>query len=335
MMKQKHPHITANDIHGAWAIMPTPATPDASSWRSKNTVDLDETARIVEELIQSGVDGIFTNGTFGECATLTWEEKKSYVATVVETARGRIPIFSGTTALHTREVIKQTKAIMALGADGTMLGVPMWCKMDVATAVQFYQDVADAVPEAAISIYANPEAFKFDFPRSFWAQVDKIPQVVSSKYLGIGMLDLDLNLTRNIRFLPHEDDYYAAAKIAPERMTGFWSSGAMCGPATPIHLRNCVNQAKRTGDWSAAKEVSDAMRAADATLFPLGNFSEFSKYNIGLEKERMNAAGWLKAGPPRPPYHIVPEPYLEGARQSGLAWMKLHQKHQNLIKDKS
>src|SRR5690606_18061581 len=113
---------TANDIHGAWTIMPTPATPDASSWRSKNTVDLDETARIVEELIQSGVNGIFTNGTFGECATLTWEEKRSYIAAVVETARGRIPIFSGTTALHTREVIKQTKAIMALGVDGTMLG---------------------------------------------------------------------------------------------------------------------------------------------------------------------------------------------------------------------
>jgi trans-o-hydroxybenzylidenepyruvate hydratase-aldolase len=38
----------------------------------------------------------------------------------------------------------------------------------------------------------------------------------------------------------------------------------------------------------------------------------------------MNAAGWCKAGPCRPPYHIVPENYLEGARESGQMLAKLH-----------
>ncbi|MDD2177739.1 dihydrodipicolinate synthase family protein [Acidovorax sp. D2M1] len=324
MTKQKKTRLTADDIHGAWTIMPTPATPDASDWRVQHTVDLDETARIVEALIAAGVNGIFSNGTFGECATLTWEEKRDFIATVVETARGRVPFFCGTTALHTREVIRQTREVMDIGASGTMLGVPMWCKMEVPTAVQFYRDVAEAVPEAAIAIYANPEAFKFDFPRPFWAQVTNIPQVVTAKYLGIGMLDVDLRLAPSIRFLPHEDDYYAAARIDPERMTAFWSSGAMCGPATAIRLRDTVNEAKRSGNWSDAKTISDAMRLADSTLFPRGDFAEFSKYNIGLEKARMDAAGWLKAGPCRPPYHVVPEEYLAGARKSGEAWAALH-----------
>lgn len=324
MTKQNKVRLTADDIHGAWVIMPTPATPDASDWRIQHTVDLDETARVVEALIAAGVNGIFSNGTFGECATLTWEEKRDFIATVVETARGRVPFFCGTTALHTREVIRQTREAMDIGVNGTMLGVPMWCKMEVPTAVQFYRDVAEAVPEAAIAIYANPEAFKFDFPRSFWAQVSCIPQVVTAKYLGIGMLDLDLRLAPSIRFLPHEDDYYAAARIDPERMTAFWSSGAMCGPATAICLRDKVNEAKRSGNWSDAKALSDAMRQADSTLFPRGDFAEFSKYNIGLEKARMDAAGWLKAGPCRPPYHVVPEEHLAGARKSGEAWAALH-----------
>lgn len=327
MAKNHQPRLTAQDIQGAWAIMPTPATPDAADWRSENTVDLDETARVVEALIKSGVNGIFSNGTFGECATLTWEEKRDFIATVVETARGRVPFFCGTTALHTREVIRQTRVAMDIGASGTMLGVPMWCKMEVPSAVQFYKDVAEAVPEAAIAVYANPEAFKFEFPRAFWAQVNHIPQVITAKYLGIGMLDLDLNLASNIRFLPHEDDYYAAARISPERVTAFWSSAAMCGPATAIHLRDTVDQARKTGDWLAAKAVSNAMRQADETLFPRGDFSEFSKYNIGLEKARMDAAGWLKAGPCRPPYQWTPEEHLEGARASGRAWAALHERY--------
>ena len=327
MAKQTKTRLTSDDIHGAWVIMPTPSTPDASDWRVQHTVDLDETARIVEALIAAGVDGILSNGTFGECATLTWEEKRDFIATVVETVGGRVPFFCGTTALHTREVIRQTREAMDIGASGTMLGVPMWCKMEVPTAVQFYRDIAEAVPEAAIAVYANPEAFKFDFPRSFWAQVSAIPQVVTAKYLGIGMLDLDLRLAPGIRFLPHEDDYYAAARIDPERMTAFWSSGAMCGPATAIRLRDSVNEAKRSGDWTHAKAISNAMRQADSTLFPRGDFGEFSKYNIGLEKARMDAAGWLKAGPCRPPYHVVPEEYLAGARKSGEAWSALHARY--------
>lgn len=50
MTKHNKTRLTADDVHGAWVIMPTPATPDASDWRVQHTVDLDETARITEVL---------------------------------------------------------------------------------------------------------------------------------------------------------------------------------------------------------------------------------------------------------------------------------------------
>lgn len=324
-MPGKRALLTAADIHGAWAIMPTPARPNGSDWQAENTVDLDETTRVVEALIGAGVDGILTLGTFGEGATLSWDEKRTFIAAAVETARGRVPFFGGTTSLNTRESIRQTRAGRDIGMDGTMLGVPMWCQADVPTAVQFYRDVAEACPDVAICIYANPEAFKFDFPRPFWAQVSHIPQVVSSKYLGIANIVADLRLTKGrIRFLPTDTNYYAAARIDPENCTAFWTGGAVCGPNPVIRLRDEVAEAKATGDWRAAKEVADAISAANATLFPKGSFAEFSKYNVGLEKARMDEAGWMVAGPPRPPYHLVPPDYLEGARQAGRAWAKLH-----------
>ena len=327
MNNKSKKRMTADDINGAWVIMPTPAKPNASDWSEENTVDLDETVRVVEELIAAGVDGIMSNGTLGECATLTYEEKREFTSTVVKTINGRVPYFGGTTALNTREVIRQTREAIEIGVDGVLLGVPMWCKMETPSAVQFYRDIAEAVPEAAIAVYANPEAFKYEFPRAFWAQVVNIPQIITTKYIGIGMLDLDLKLAPNIRFLPHEDDYYASARINPERMTAFWSSGAMCGPATTIALRDSIIEAKESGDWSEAKKISDAMRMADSTLFPRGDFAEFSKYNIGIEKARMDEAGWIKAGPCRPPYHVIPEEYLENARKSGRAWAELHSKY--------
>lgn len=324
-MTLKKKLLTVDEIQGAWAIMPTPSTANASDPRATATVDLDETARAVDGLVAGGIDGILTLGTLGECASLTWEEKTRFIATAVEAARGRVPVFAGTTALNTRETIRQTREAHDLGAHGTMLGLPMWCAMDVPMAVQFFRDVAENCPEMAICVYANTEAFRFDFPRPFWAQVSEIPQVVTSKYLNIAQLTTDIGMTRGrIRFLPIDADYYAAARIDPDFCTAFWTSGAVCGPAPAIHLRDAVAAAKQTGDWSAAKRIGGAIGASLGPLFPRGSFAEFSKYNIGLEKGRMDAAGWMRAGPVRPPYHLVPEPYLEGARKSGEMWAALH-----------
>jgi trans-o-hydroxybenzylidenepyruvate hydratase-aldolase len=324
--------LTVDEVQGAWAILPTPATPDAANWRSTNTVDLAETARAVEALIAAGIDGILSLGTYGECATLSLEEKRAFIGTAVEAVAGRVPFFAGTTALGTRESIRETKMAMDLGADGTMLGIPMWCKADTPTAIQFYRDVAEAVPEAAICIYANTEAFKYEFPRPFWAQVSEIPQVIAAKYLGIGFLAPDLRLSKGrIRFLPTESNYYSAARVDPEHCTAFWTGGALCGPAPVIRLRDEVAAAKRSGDWVAAKALSERIQLAFTGLMPNGDFAEFSKYNIGLEKARMNAAGWVNAGPARPPYHVVPEPFLEGARSSGKLWAKLHAELEALV----
>lgn len=308
------------DIKGAWSIVPTPAKAGASSWRATDTVDLDETARAVDRLIEAGIDGLLSLGSLGECATLTWEEKKAFMTTLVETANGRIPVFVGTTTLNTRDTIEQTRFGYDIGADGTMLGIPMWCPPSVDVAVQFYKDVAEAVPQMNIAVYANPEAFKFEFPRPFWAQLAGIRQVVASKYLGIGALLPDLQSTKGrIKLMPIDFDYYAAARIHPF-VDAFWSSGAVCGPLVATTLRELVAEARRAGDWAKAEEFNARLAPTAAPLFPEGSHKTFSMYNIGLEKARMDAAGWMKTGPVRPPYHLVPEPYLEGARKSGRMW---------------
>ncbi|MCG2634312.1 MAG: dihydrodipicolinate synthase family protein [Gammaproteobacteria bacterium] len=316
--------MEVGDVTGAWAIMPTPSTDNASDWRVTNTVDLNESARVVDALIEGGVDGILSLGTLGEGATLSWEEKTAFMGAIIESARGRVPIFVGTTSLNTRETIRQTRIACDMGADGTMLGLPMWCAPSVDVAVQFYRDVAEACPDMALCIYANTEAFKFEFPRPFWAQVAGIRQVVTAKYIGIGPLLLDLALSqRQIKFLPLDMDYYGAARMDPEFCDAFWTSGAVCGPELAIALRDEVAKARQSHDWNEAGRLSGMLAGSLSTLFPNGSFQQFSMYNIGLEKARMDAAGWMKAGPVRPPYHLVPEPFLEGARQSGRAWAEI------------
>lgn len=325
-MTARHKLLTVDEIQGAWAIIPTPATPDASHWQSTDTVDLVETSNAVRRLVEAGVDGILSLGTLGECATLTREEKRKFIATAVEATGGRVPFFAGTTALNTRESIEQTREAYDLGARGTLLGLPMWCANDLTSTIKFYRDVVEACPEMAICVYANAAAFKFPFGADFWAHACEIPQIVSAKYPTASTLLNDLAACKNrIRLMPIDADYTKAARLAPEHATAFWSSGTVCGPTLSTRLRDLVSQAKINGDWQRAEDLSSAIGKAMWPLIPNGDLSEFNKYNIGLEKERMNAAGWMKAGPCRPPYTYVPGKYLDSARNAGRLWAKLEQ----------
>nr|BAD34446.1 hypothetical protein [Sphingomonas sp. A4]BAE93948.1 hypothetical protein [Sphingomonas sp. A4] len=135
------------DVQGVWAIMPTPSKPNAEDPNARDTVDLDETTRVVKALIDSGANGILTLGSLGEVATLTWDEKRDFMKALVEVAGGRVPVFGGTSTLSTRTTIDETRAARDIGVDGTMVGPPMWCAPDVPTAVQFYRDLAEACPD--------------------------------------------------------------------------------------------------------------------------------------------------------------------------------------------
>jgi len=324
----KKTRLSAEGVTGAWAIVPTPATADASEWSAGATVDLDETARAVEAMISAGIDGILSLGTLGECATLTWEEKRTFMATVVETAAGRVPVFGGTSSTSTRDAVRQTRAALDLGINGVMVGPPMWNKPDVAMAVQFYRDLAEAAPDVALCVYANPFVFKFEFPAPFWAQMADIPQVVCAKTAGASTYLRDLKASRGkVRLMPIDAEYYAAARLEPEAATAFWSSSAACGPAPVTALRDMVADAKRTGDWRAAKALTDEIGAAILPIICYGDFNEFQTHNVALEKGRMDAAGWMKAGPNRPPHHVVPEKIAGYARLGGEMWAALQQKY--------
>ncbi len=150
--------LTVDDITGVVGIIPTPSIATADQPGTAFSVDLDEAATLADAMVRGGgVDVLMTTGTFGECASLTWDELQSFVATVVDAVAGRIPVFAGATTLNTRDTITRGgRRLGELGADGLFVGRPMWLPLDDAGIVRFYRDVAEAVPNMALVVYDNP-----------------------------------------------------------------------------------------------------------------------------------------------------------------------------------
>ena len=89
--------------------------------RRNGDVDLDATARHLEVLIESGVNGLVMCGSLGENQVLEADEKRAVVETAVGIAHGRIPVLSGVAETSTTGACRYVQDCLRLGCDGFMV----------------------------------------------------------------------------------------------------------------------------------------------------------------------------------------------------------------------
>ena len=108
-------------------------------------VDVDRLRELVEFHIQSGTHGIVAAGTTGEAGTLTHEEKRLVIKTVIHQAKERIPVIAGTAANATKECIELTAHAMKDGAHAALIMTPAYIKPTQEGLYQHYRQIAQAV----------------------------------------------------------------------------------------------------------------------------------------------------------------------------------------------
>ena len=318
--------LRPTDLRGVYAIIPTPAKDGADRWDAVDTVDLAETERVVNRLIGDGVSGLIVLGTTGECATLTGQEYEAFVVCVLETVKKRIPTFIGTTALGTHEVVRRTRFAADRGADGILLGLPMWQPLTVDMAVAYFASISEAFPQTALMVYGNNRAFRFSFPPEFWSRVvDVAPTLMCAKYSRPqALLDSLAASKGRVHFLPHDGGLSKFAALSRETTTACWSTAASMGPEPVLEQMRAL----LANDAEAMKRIATDLAWTREPIAELSSNPElFAAYNIQLEKIRIEAAGYCKAGPIRPPYNFMPEPYAEGARENARRWRQLCEKY--------
>lgn len=316
--------LSAQDFRGVVAIMPTPAIEGADRPDAVNTVNLEETARLAESLIRDGATAIMALGTMGECATVSQKDYEAFVDCLLSTVRNRIPTFVGTTALGTHEIARRIRFVKERGATGTLLGIPMWQPATLEMAVKFYASISEAFPRFPIMVYANPRAFRFGFSVDFWRIiVEKAPTVMSSKFSNKGILLEALAATKaRVNFVPPVGLAYAFAQLSSETTTACWIPSV--GPRPAIALMDAL----AARNLERAKSVADDIAWAVGPHHVItGSPEVFASYNIQLEKLLMEASGYCKPGPMRPPYDVMPEDFAAAARESGRRFAKLREKY--------
>lgn len=319
--------LQATDLRGLYAIIPTPALPNADQLDAVDTVAVGETERVVDCLIRDGVHGLIALGTTGECATLTPAEYDLFVETVLRVVNKRVPVFIGTTALGSHEIVRRMAFVRDRGADGVLLGMPMWQPLTVDMAVEHYRAMSAAFPSLAIMVYANARAFRFNFSEiEFWQKVVEVaPTVIAAKFsMSKALLALQTAARGRVHFLPNDGAVTAFSKIAPETTTACWATAASMGPQPSLALIAAILERDEARVDAVAADIA-------WTLEPIESLIKapeiFASYNIQVEKLRINAAGYCQSGPIRPPYAVVPDDIVAMSEECGRRWKSLCAKY--------
>ena len=125
-------------------------------------IDHKFTATHVKWLVEHGSTGIVTNGSLGEGATLTFDEKVSLWKTCVDAVGDRVPVIPAIAALSTEDGIKQAKTAQEVGCKGLMVLPPYVHKGDQREMLNHVSKIFDATSLSAM-LYNNPIAYGTDF----------------------------------------------------------------------------------------------------------------------------------------------------------------------------
>lgn len=135
-------------LHGIIPPVVTPMTADQE-------LDLNGLRKHIDFMLSKGVHGIFVLGTTGEFYALDEREKQEVTAAAVAHCRGRSPVYVGTGAETTREVIRITKMAEKEGADGVSVIAPYFIKPSQAELVDHFKRVAEST-KLPVVLYNNP-----------------------------------------------------------------------------------------------------------------------------------------------------------------------------------
>jgi 4-hydroxy-tetrahydrodipicolinate synthase len=125
-------------------------------------IDHEFTAKHVKWLVEHGATGIVTNGSLGEGATLTTQEKVELWKTCVKAVGDRVPIIPAIAALSTKEGIELAELAKSAGCSGLMVLPPYVHKGDW-NEMKAHVSAIIRATDLSCMLYNNPIAYGVDF----------------------------------------------------------------------------------------------------------------------------------------------------------------------------
>ena len=267
-------------------VLPAIQTPFAED----GSIDHAVLGRTVGRMLDGGMAGIVACGTMGEAQSLTAEERRAVLETVVAAVDGRVGVTAGVSAETPGRAARHARDAHEAGATAVMALPSLGYGGDDDEIVAWYGALA-ASTELPIMAYNNPKASGTDMPAALIARIaDEVPQVAAVKECSADsrrIPEIIAAARDDLEVLVGGDDWALEGFAAGA--TGWVSGVAVVAPAET----NALYELCKAGDLAAARDLY-------ARLLPLARLDMTPKL-VQYFKAAQDLAGVEGGGPVRAP----------------------------------
>lgn len=238
-------------------------------------VDLQGLATLVNWQIASGVSGLAVCGRPGEACSLSREERRAVVATVVQAAGLAVPVLASVGTYATETTITLALDAEAAGADALIVTTPYYSKPTQKGIIAHMRAVAEACA-LPILVLADPATTRSDVTAETLVALSEIPGIdgfidASGDIARLATIDRKLR-ERLALYSAHDTTAFAFNVLGG---SGTFSVAANLAP----RLTSAMHQALRTRNIDLALDLKDRL----APLFSaLGDTTDPAAVKHGL-----------------------------------------------------
>lgn len=253
------------------------------------TGEVDEKAlrQLVDYQIDQGSDFLVVQGTTGETATLTSEEKKEVLDIIVDQNNKKLPILLGMADNNTAALVEEIKNFNHTGVDGFLSASPHYSKPSQRGIIAHFKAIAE-VSKLPIVLYNVPGRTSSNMTAETTLELAKVKNIVGVKEASGDMgqvMQILKNAPKDFAVLSGED-----ALTMPIVALGGHGVISVVANALPKQFSTMIN-AVNEGDLETARNEHFKVLDITDSFFAEGNPSGI-KYclqllNIGSETVRL------------------------------------------------
>ena len=269
-------------FHG---VVPPVVTPLTRDFR----VDYPSFTRVIEHLLEGGVDGLFVLGSTSEVVFHGDDERRRIIEHAVKINNGRVPIFAGVIDPTTDRVIQHARAAQSAGADALVVTAPFYTRTNQAETIDHFRYVREAVDCPVIA---------YDIPVCVNIKLERATTVTLAREGTVAGLKDSSGDDGNFRFVRQDladmPDFFAmtGSEIVVDNAALMGAQGVVPGLAN-VDPKGYVKLWRLTqaGQWDEARKEQERLcRLFEMVWISLGRTSAGSA-GVGAFKTAMQILG--------------------------------------------
>lgn len=237
-------------------------------FRSNMEVNLDALGRIIDFVIDGGVEYVVTLGTTGETPTLSKEEKIAIIQYTYEKVNNRVPVVVGVGGNDTTNLVKELEHLPLEKATAILSAAPYYNKPSQEGIFQHYKMLAAASPKP-ILLYNVPGRTGRNMSADTTIRLAKEVENIA------GIKEASGDMAQCMQILRDRPDNFLVvsgddALVLPQIACGMDGVISVAANAFPEAFTNMVRESLN-GNFKAAKSLNDKLIQAYELMFAENN----------------------------------------------------------------